>query len=101
MKNKAKTTTKKHYVLTVKMSPALGKQLQDFAVRSDSTSSDVVKASIRRTIREGSVPIEPDLVPTPYLEKIIKKADADYKAGKNIVGPFSTDEDIRNYLESL
>jgi hypothetical protein len=36
--------------------------------------------------RERRVVLTTHLTPTPYLEKIMKKADADYKAGKNIEG---------------
>ncbi|MFA4846243.1 MAG: hypothetical protein WC654_06845, partial [Patescibacteria group bacterium] len=63
--------------------------------------SDFAKASMRRSMNEGFITLEPDLTPTPYLEKILRKARADAKAGKNIVGPFETNAELEHYLDSL
>ena len=38
---------------------------------------------------------------TPYLEHVIKKAEADIKSGKNLAGPFTTPKHIKKYLDSL
>jgi DNA-damage-inducible protein J len=38
---------------------------------------------------------------TPAEEREILKASKEAKAGKNVDGPFSTHEEIQNYLDSL
>ncbi|MFH1956772.1 MAG: hypothetical protein ABIJ28_03945 [Patescibacteria group bacterium] len=38
---------------------------------------------------------------TSYLENFIKEARKDYKAGKNIAGPFATAKEMDRYLDSL
>jgi hypothetical protein len=44
--------------------------------------------------------LTPNLEPTPYLEKIMKEALADYKAGKNITRTTNKAE-LNAYLDTL
>jgi hypothetical protein len=53
-----------------------------------------------RTVSNKLVVRTPKLEPTPYLEKIMRKAEADIKAGKNI-GPPLNKKQALEYLQSL
>jgi hypothetical protein len=50
--------------------------------------------------RVASYNLSPTLEPTPYLEKIMREALADYKAGKNITRT-TTKAELENYLDKL
>lgn len=63
--------------------------------------STIVKASLKTFVETQVFHVERSYRMTPYLEKIIARARADYKAGKNIAGPFSTPREISAYLDSL
>ena len=39
---------------------------------------------LKQAVKEGRIVLTPNLEPTPYLEKVMRDALADYKAGKNI-----------------
>jgi hypothetical protein len=53
-----------------------------------------------QTVRDGRVVLTPALEPTPYLEKIMRKADADIKAGRNMSPPFNKKQALE-HLKSL
>lgn len=61
--------------------------------------STVINAYLKEFIRERSVrfSIEPEL--RPEVEKMLRQASKDYKAGKNIVGPFRNMEEMDKYLD--
>jgi addiction module RelB/DinJ family antitoxin len=61
--------------------------------------STIVNAFLKQFIRDRKVTFEAPLIPTPKLEKILRKADADIKAGKNLVGPFETIEEMFKELD--
>lgn len=99
-----KTTKKqapKPAIITIKTDPETKQAFQQYAALLDVPLSTMLIGSAWQAVRKGSITLEPVLEPTPYLQKLIKKADADYKAGKNIVGPFTTDESLQKYLGSL
>lgn len=96
-----KPKQEKPYVLTVKLSPQFGRDLRAFAHRHDTTMSHVVKNSVRRTIHDGVITLEPELKPSPWLQRRIAKVRADATAGRNIAGPFTTANELSDYLQSL
>ncbi len=49
---------------------------------------------------EGRVVLTPTLEPTPYLENIMRDAEADYKAGRNVTKTKTTAEALA-HLRSL
>lgn len=61
--------------------------------------SSVINAYLKEFIRNREVKfsIEPKL--RPEVEKLLKKANEDYKKGKNTVGPFDTAEKVIAYLD--
>jgi len=76
------------------------KQLNDFAGQVGIPAASLVNASIKQMLRSKQVTFNTNLEPTPYLEKIIKEAESDYKAGKNITTTH-TDKETLDFLRSL
>ena len=58
------------------------------------------RTQLKDFIRNKSVYLSTVPRMTPYLEKIIEKAEKDYKAGKNISGPFSSAKEMDECLNS-
>jgi antitoxin component of RelBE/YafQ-DinJ toxin-antitoxin module len=63
--------------------------------------STIVKASLTTFVETGVFHVERSFRMTPYLEKIIATARADYKAGKNISPVFTSAKEMDKYLDSL
>lgn len=73
-------------------------RLQRMADNYGITISDLMRMSALKVADEG-ITIEPELKPTPYLEKIMREADADYKAGRNVSKTYSSVDDFFDDLE--
>lgn len=101
MKTKEKTTAKKTYVLTVKMSPELGAELHQYARRYDTSVSDVVKNSVRKTMREGAITLEPVEYMTPKMEAYLAPIEDDIKHGRNIVATVRTKKELNDFFEAI
>ena len=89
----------KPYVLTVKLDPAFGRQLRAYAHRHDTTMSQVVKHSVRRSINDGAMTLEPVEQMSPWLESRIAEAEAERTAGKSS-GALRARSDIEHFLRS-
>ena len=63
--------------------------------------STIVKASLKTFVQTQVFHIEHAPRMTTYLEKIIARARADYKTGKNISPRFSSAKEMDKYLDSL
>ena len=74
-------------------------ELKDFANQVGIPASSLVNASIRQMLRSGQVTFNTTLEPTPYLEKIMREADADIKAGRNLSPAFNSVDDMFDHLE--
>lgn len=81
-------------IINIKTDPKTKQQLKDFAAQLGLPVSALINAQIRQMLRTGKVELSTSLEPTPYLQAIIKEAEADYKAGKNISGSFDSAEDM-------
>lgn len=83
----------------------MDKQTKDAAAKLASDMgldlSTVVKASLKTFVETGIFHVEKSFRMTPYLERIIARAEKDYKADRNIAGPFSTSKEVQKYLDSL
>jgi len=90
----SKTTT-----MNIRLDEATRQGLKDFAARLGIPASSLVNASIRQMLRAQAVTFTTTLEPTPYLQKIIKEAEADYAGGRNIHGPFDSAEAMIAELE--
>ncbi|PJE65156.1 hypothetical protein COU91_03135 [Candidatus Saccharibacteria bacterium CG10_big_fil_rev_8_21_14_0_10_47_8] len=74
-------------------------RLQRMADSYGITISDLMRMSALKVADEG-ITIEPELEPTPYLEKLMRKVDKDYKAGRNITS-FDNAEDAIAHLRNI
>ena len=75
-------------------------EIKDFAAELGMPMTTFVNTVVRQALRDRRVVLTTGLEPTPYLEAIIKEAEADYKAGRNIITT-ETDEETLSYLRSL
>jgi antitoxin component of RelBE/YafQ-DinJ toxin-antitoxin module len=86
--------------LNIKTDPDTKEQLKAFAAQVGLPVSALLNAQIKQMLRNGKVEFSTKLEPTPYLETIIKEAQADHKASKNVVATES-DEDTLDFLRPL
>jgi antitoxin component of RelBE/YafQ-DinJ toxin-antitoxin module len=90
----------KSTTMNIRMDEETRQDLKDFAARLGIPASSLVNASIRQMLRAQEVTFTTVLEPTPYLQRIIKEAEADYKAGKNITRVTNRAE-LEAYLDTL
>lgn len=83
-------------LLSIKTDPQTKQELKEFASDMGLTTTALVNMVIKKTLREKRIVLEP----TPYLEKIMRQADKDLKAGKTS-GPFHTADEAIAHLKSL
>lgn len=86
--------------MNIRIDEQTRKELKDFAAQIGIPASSLVNASIRQMLRTGQITFTTSVVPSPYLQEIIKEAEADYAAGKNITR-VTNKKDLKDYLESL
>ena len=86
-------------LLTIKTDPDTKKQLKNFATELGITSTAFVNMLVKQALRDRRIVLSTKLEPTPYLEKIMREAEEDYKAGRNVVGPFDNADDMIAALE--
>jgi antitoxin component of RelBE/YafQ-DinJ toxin-antitoxin module len=84
--------------LTIRTDPQTKREIADFAASFGLSTSAFVAAVLRQTVREGRVVLTPALEPTPYLEKVMREADADIAAGRNVSRPY---DDVDEFLRDL
>ncbi len=90
----------KTITMNIRMDEDTRKKLKDFAGQVGIPATSLVNASIKQMLRNQQVTLSTSLEPTPYLEKIIKEAEADYKAGKNITRT-TNEAELETYLSSI
>ena len=86
-------------LLSIKTDPETKQQLKDFAAELGVSSTAFVNMVVKQALRERRVVVGEDLKATPYLEKIMRQARTDRKAGRNVRGPFKTAADMIADLE--
>jgi antitoxin component of RelBE/YafQ-DinJ toxin-antitoxin module len=86
--------------LHIKTDTKVRDQVEKLAKQNGLTVTALVNISLRSLIKRPV--LELDLAPEPNARtrKIIDQARNDYKAGKNISGPFRTVAELRKHLES-
>ena len=87
-------------LLTIKTDVKTKQDLKDFATELGVSTSALENLVLKQTLRDKKIVINTDLEPTPYLEKLMKEAEADYKADKNITHTNSPAEAL-DHLDSL
>lgn len=71
-------------LLTVKTDSDTKAQLKSFAAELGVTSTAFVNMVVKQALRDRRVVLSTPLEPTPYLEKIMREADDDYKNDRDI-----------------
>ena len=87
-------------LLSIKTDEQTKRDLKDFAAELGVSTTAFVNMVIRQALRDRRVVLSTNLEPTPYLEKIMREADADYAAGRNIA-TFKTKKEVLTHLRSL
>ena len=90
----------KTITMNIRMDEDTRQKLKEFAGQVGIPATSLVNASIKQMLRNQQVTLSTALEPTPYLEKIIREAEADFKAGKNINRTKSRVE-LETYLNSI
>lgn len=75
-------------------------EISNFAKSVGLSASAFMLAVAKQAVREQRVVLEPTLRPTPYLEKIMREADADIAAGKNMSTGHDTVDDLLADLDN-
>lgn len=73
--------------------------IADFAASLGLSTSAFVTAVSLQAVREQRITLEKPLEPTPYLEKIMREAEADFTAGRNISPTFGSVDEMMDHLE--
>jgi antitoxin component of RelBE/YafQ-DinJ toxin-antitoxin module len=71
-------------LLSIRTDDKTKKEIADFAASVGLSVSAFATVILKQAVREGRVVLTPNLEPTPYLEKIMRDAQADYTAGRNV-----------------
>ena len=87
-------------LLSIRTDSATKKEITEFADSVGLSVSAFVTVILRQAVKEGRVVLTPNLEPTPYLEKVMREAMNDYKAGKNITRTTNKAE-LKAYLDTL
>lgn len=86
-------------LLSIRTDDKTKKEVAEFAAAVGLSVSAFVTVVLKQAVREGRVVLSPTLDPTPYLEEIMRKADADLAAGRNISKAYSNVDDFFNDLD--
>jgi len=85
--------------VNLKIDSHVKKNAQKRAAELGLSLSSVVNATLSQFARTGELELSVAPRMTPYLEKIVKEARAEYEAGETS-GPFNTAEDLMKHLNS-
>lgn len=86
-------------MINIKADKDVKESAQKIAADMGLPLSTVVNAYLKEFIRERAVrfSVEPEL--RPEIKKVLRQATQDYKAGKNVVGPFKNALEMNKYLD--
>lgn len=85
--------------LTIRTDAQTKKAIADFAASVGLSTSAFATAILLQAVRDQRVLLTPTLEPTPYLEKIMREADADIKAAKNLSKAYDNVDDFFHDLD--
>jgi antitoxin component of RelBE/YafQ-DinJ toxin-antitoxin module len=86
--------------MNLRMDEITRRELKAFAAQLGIPATSLVNGSIRQMLRSRRVNFTAPLEPTPYLEEILRKADSDIKAGKNLSPVFDSVDEMFEHLET-
>lgn len=88
-------------MMTIKTDPEVKEGVQEFAREIGIPVSTIVNAYFRELLHTRAFRVSAPPRMTPYLERVIEKAEKDYKAKKNLSPVLSTPEEISGYFRAL
>lgn len=68
------------------------KEIADFAASLGLSVSAFATVVLKQAVRDRRVVLEPTLEPTPYLAKIMREVEDDYRHNRNITHTHSKEE---------
>lgn len=71
-------------LLSIKTDAQTKQDLKSFAAELGVSSTALVNMVVKQALRDRRIVLSAGLEPTPYLERVMSEADADYKANRNI-----------------
>ncbi len=86
--------------LSIKTDENTKRELKTFAAELGVTSTAFVNMVVKQALRDRRVVLSTELEPTPYLEQIMREADADYKADRDITHTKGSQEALA-HLDSM
>ena len=86
-------------MVSIKLDPRIKKEAQRAAEDLGLTLSAVVNAQLHEFARAKELHVSAGLRPTPYMERVLRQAEKNWKEKKNISGPFNTVNEFRKHLE--
>lgn len=86
-------------LLSIRTDDETKEEITKFANSVGLSVSAFVTVVLKQAVREGRVVLTPEIEPTPYLEKIMRKADKDIKEGR--IGPPMDKAAAMKHLRSL
>ena len=87
-------------LLTIKTDPDTKEQVKAFAAELGVSSTAFVNMVVKQALRDRRVVLSTGLEPTAYLEDIMRKADVDYAAGRDITHTKDSKQAL-SHLDSL
>ncbi|MDQ2752749.1 MAG: hypothetical protein M3R72_06975 [Bacteroidota bacterium] len=85
--------------LTIRTDNTTKQAIASFAASLGLSTSAFITAVTLQAVRERRVVLTPTLEPTPYLEKIMRQADADLVSGRNISKTYDGVDDFFDDLD--
>ncbi|MBV6492096.1 MAG: hypothetical protein LDLANPLL_00087 [Turneriella sp.] len=86
--------------MNIRIDQTTRQELKTFAGQIGIPASALIHASIKQMLRSRQVSFQAEIQPSPYLEKIIEQAEADYKKRKNTTR-VENREQMKAFLDSL
>lgn len=74
----------RNVLLSIKTDEQTKQELKNFATELGVSSTALVNMVVKQALRDRRVVLSTDLEPTPYLEQVMRDANADYKADRDI-----------------
>ncbi|HSX28928.1 MAG TPA: hypothetical protein VLE73_00045 [Candidatus Saccharimonadales bacterium] len=87
-------------LLSIKTDEKTKQELRDFSAELGISSTAFVNMVIKQALRDRRIVLTTNLEPTPYLEDIMREAEADYAAGRDITHTKGKKEALA-HLDSL
>lgn len=87
-------------ILTIKTDKRLKAEAQEVAEQLGFPLGTVINAFLKQFVRDKSLSVSIEEIPSKRLARILDKAEKDFKAGKNMSPKFSTGKEAAAYLRA-